>query len=151
MPQVTLRSPIGTILLEEAQGRLVSLRILPSSDAAIDGDTPLLREAARQITAYFNGDLTRFDLPLASVDTPRGDAHRAAMIDIGYGETMSYGAIARMIGSSPRAVGQACRRNPFPIIVPCHRVVATGGQIGHYSGGDGVATKQWLINHENRR
>ena len=60
-----------------------------------------------------------------------------------------YGAIARMIGSSPRAVGQACRRNPFPIVVPCHRVVGAGGAIGYYSAGEGVATKRWLLAHEN--
>jgi len=66
------------------------------------------------------------------------------------GETISYGALARIAGSSPRAIGQACARNPFPIVVPCHRVVGSGGAIGHYSAGRGIITKSWLLDHERR-
>ena len=66
------------------------------------------------------------------------------------GETLSYGALARIAGSAPRAIGQACARNPFPIVIPCHRVVGSGGMIGHYSGGKGIATKIWLLDHERR-
>ncbi|HWL46290.1 MAG TPA: methylated-DNA--[protein]-cysteine S-methyltransferase, partial [Sphingomonadaceae bacterium] len=92
--------------------------------------------------------LVHFALPLSPAGTPRGPAHRAAIMAIGYGETASYGEVARAIGSSPRAVGQACARNPLPIIVPCHRVLGAGGAIGHYSAGDGIATKCWLLSHE---
>ena len=111
-------------------------------------DVPVLGEALAQLSAWFAGELTQFDLPLAEPDTPRGAAHRQAIADIPYADTASYGAIACMIGSSPRAVGQACRRNPFPIVIPCHRVIGAGGSIGYYSGGAGVATKLWLLQHE---
>ena len=94
---------------------------------------------------------TRFDLPLAAPSTPRGAAHRDGIAAIGFGETASYGMVARAIGSGPRAVGQACRRNPFPLIVPCHRIVGAGGSIGHYSAGAGLATKRWLLEFEARR
>jgi methylated-DNA-[protein]-cysteine S-methyltransferase len=72
------------------------------------------------------------------------------MIAIAYGETLSYGDLARLAGSAPRAIGQACARNPFPIIVPCHRVLSSGGARGHYSGGEGPITKRWLLDHEQR-
>jgi methylated-DNA-[protein]-cysteine S-methyltransferase len=140
-------TPIGPILLRADGDRLVSVHIGANSDSATD-DVPLLREALAQLSAWFAGRLTIFDLPLAEPETPRGAAHRQAIADIPYADTASYGAIARMIGSSPRAVGQACRRNPFPIMIPCHRVVGAGGSIGHYSGGAGVATKLWLLQHE---
>ena len=69
------------------------------------------------------------------------------MIGISHGEALSYGALARLAQSGPRAIGQACARNPLPIIVPCHRVLGSNG-LGHYSGGDGVTTKRWLLAHE---
>jgi len=64
---------------------------------------------------------------------------------------MSYGALARTIASGPRAMGQACRRNPFPLVIPCHRVIGSAGSIGYYSGGNGIATKLWLLEHESKR
>lgn len=142
-------SPIGPILLRAEGDRLVSIRIGAESDVKSDG-LPILREALAQLSAWFSGGLTRFDLPLADPQTPRGAAHRHAIAAIPYADTASYGAIARMTGSSPRAVGQACRRNPFPIIIPCHRVISAGGTIGYYSGGAGIATKLWLLEHEQR-
>jgi len=140
-------TPIGPMLLRADGDRLTSIRIGTDGDADNDDD-PVLREALAQLSAWFSGRLSQFNLPLAEPDTPRGTAHRQAIADIPYADTASYGAIARMIGSSPRAVGQACRRNPFPIVVPCHRVIGAGGTIGHYSGGAGIATKLWLLRHE---
>jgi methylated-DNA-[protein]-cysteine S-methyltransferase len=106
---------------------------------------PVLREAARQLERYFAGRLKKFDLPLA----PRGtDFHRrvwALMRDIPFGETATYGGMAMALGSGPRAVGAACGRNPVPIIVPCHRVLASGGKAGGYSGGQGLPTKRRLL------
>jgi len=115
------------------------------------GETnPLIQEALDQLSAWFQGRLHEFDLPLEPLTSPRGEAHRAAIRNIGYGSTASYGELARALGSSPRAVGQACRRNPLPIIIPCHRVVGAGGSIGHYSAGEGIKTKLWLLQHEGR-
>jgi len=101
------------------------------------------------LRAYFEEGFTDFDLPLAPATTPRGSALRAAIVAIAPGDTLSYGALARITGSAPRAIGQACARNPFPIVVPCHRVVGSGGAIGHYSGGCGIRTKTWLLDHEH--
>jgi len=142
-----LMSPIGPLRLRAAGGQLRSLDI-GAVDRPRETSDALLREAVAQLSAWFEGQLTDFDLPLEPVTTPRGPAHRAAILGIGYGETASYGQIARMLGSSPRAVGQACARNPLPIIIPCHRVLGAAGAIGHYSAGEGVATKRWLLNHE---
>ena len=86
-------------------------------------------------------------VPLAG---PRGEALRAGIAAVGYGETLSYGALARTIGSGARAVGQACARNPYPLVIPCHRILAAGGALGAYSASDGPATKQWLLDHETR-
>jgi methylated-DNA-[protein]-cysteine S-methyltransferase len=84
----------------------------------------LLDEAAAQLADYFAGRRTDFDLPLAPTRSRRGDELRAAIRGIGYGSTLSYGMLARIAQSGPRANGQACARNPLPFIVPCHRVVA---------------------------
>jgi methylated-DNA-[protein]-cysteine S-methyltransferase len=104
----------------------------------------LLRRACDQLHAYFDGELTVFDLPLA----PAGTAYRQgvwqALCAIPYGETRSYIDIARLAGGSARSVGQANGSNPIPIIIPCHRVLATT-HLGGYSGGDGLATKRHLL------
>ena len=149
-PAAIIATPVGPVRIVEGEDALISITIRPTESSESAADTPLLREAAAQLLAYFDGRLARFDLPLAPLRSPRGEALRAAICDIGYGETLSYGALARVAGSAPRAIGQACARNPFPIVVPCHRVTGAGGALGHYSGGEGVKTKAWLLNHEAR-
>jgi methylated-DNA-[protein]-cysteine S-methyltransferase len=148
MPQASMHSPIGTISVESDGERLTSIRIGGNQPPPGSADDPLVREAIAQLGAFLDRRLTRFDLPLAPATTSRGQAHRIAITEIGHGTTASYGELARAIGSSPRAVGQACRRNPYPIIVPCHRVLGAGKMIGHYSAGEGPVTKQWLLDHE---
>jgi methylated-DNA-[protein]-cysteine S-methyltransferase len=155
MIKAFLSSPIGAILLEDDGARLTSIRILPIGEAAADNHGPappdsLVAEAGRQLTAYFDGKTMAFDLPLAPAASARGQALRDAIAAIPSGETLSYGALARIAGSAPRAIGQACARNPFPIVVPCHRVTGAAGSIGHYSGGSGIITKRWLLDHERR-
>lgn len=141
----TIATPIGPILIEAEDDALTGIRIGRSGNEA---DSALLREAAAQLAAYFAGDLTVFDLPLVPAATAEGEGQRAAIAAIGYGETRTYGELAEACGSSARAMGQACASNPFPIIVPCHRVLPTGGALGFYSAGDGPATKAWLLKHE---
>lgn len=149
MSHATYLSSIGPIFVTARDAALTGLTI--GKAGGDDRSDAIIGEALAQLDAWFAGRLVDFDLPLDPLTTPRGEAHRAAMIAIPYGETQSYGEIARHIASSPRAVGQACRRNPLPIIVPCHRVLAAGGAIGHYSAGDGVPTKAWLLQHERQR
>ena len=149
---VHIATPIGAILIEGDDDRLSGIRIVPLqslSTSAPAAPSKVVMEAAAQLTAYFAGRLTDFDLPLAAAATPRGLALRDAIIAIPYGETVSYGVLARSAGSAPRAIGQACARNPFPIIVPCHRVLGSGGQLGAYSAGEGPVTKRWLLDLES--
>lgn len=141
----TIATPIGSIRIEAEGDALTGIRIGRSGG---DADMLLLREAAAQLAAYFAGDLTMFDLPLAPAASDRGPELREAICSILYGETASYGDLAARTGASARAVGQACASNPFLIIVPCHRVLPTGGALGYYSAGDGPATKVWLLKHE---
>jgi methylated-DNA-[protein]-cysteine S-methyltransferase len=104
----------------------------------------------RQLNEYFESRATDFDLPLALQGTLFQRRLWAELIRIPFGQTRTYGEIARLLGSSPRAVGQACRANPCPIVVPCHRVVAIKG-LGGFSGdtsGRKLAVKRWLLDHE---
>jgi methylated-DNA-[protein]-cysteine S-methyltransferase len=144
-----LATPIGMIRIEGDDAVVSRIAIERERVAPRRADAPAVLKAAEQLEAFFDGALQAFDLALEPARTPRGGALRAGLIGVGFGETLSYGALARQLGSSARAIGQLCARNPFPIVVPCHRVLATGG-LGHYSSGDGVTTKQWLLDHERR-
>ncbi len=145
MPQLSLHTPVGDITVFEEDGAIVSLDWGWVPEQA---PSPILQRAREQLQAYFDGELTAFDLKLA----PDGTAYRRgvwqALCDIPYGETCSYQDIARKAGGSARSVGQANGRNPIPLIIPCHRVVAAT-HIGGYSGGDGQPTKRWLLALEN--
>lgn len=140
-------TPIGLIVIE-GDDVVRRIRFHPTGEER-QAMTPAVREAAAQVTAYFAGKLRVFDLPLAKAATPRGAVLRQAMVDVGYGDTASYGELAARAGSSARALGQACARNPFPLVVPCHRVLQAGGVLGPYSAGEGPVTKEWLLKFES--
>jgi methylated-DNA-[protein]-cysteine S-methyltransferase len=146
MPSLSIPSPIGQLTIDETDDAIVAIRW---ADEPAGNGSPLLAEAARQLAAYFDGRLTHFDLPLAVVGTKFDQRVWAAMRAIPFGETRTYGELAHLTDSGPRAIGGACGRNPIPIIVPCHRVLARGG-LGGYSGGSGLPTKQWLLALEGR-
>lgn len=141
MPSLSLHTPLGPITVSEEAGALVALDWGWGRDQQ---PTRLLERARDQLHAYFDGALRDFDLPL----NPSGSAYRlrvwAALRQIPYGQTCSYAALAAAAGGSARSIGGANGANPIPIIVPCHRVIGTAG-IGGYSGGDGIATKRWLL------
>ena len=154
MAETIYHSPLGPLRLREAHGHITHLDWGPAVQADLvaepepqSDETPLLNRAVHQLNAYFFCGLRHFDLPLA----PHGTAFQRAvwqqMQAIPYGDTRTYGELARWLRSAPRAVGGACGRNPIPIIVPCHRVVASGG-LGGYSGDGGTDTKQWLLELE---
>jgi len=155
MTKACISSPIGAILIDCDGTQLCSIRIVADEEVVPAAYRHPLAgspaaEAARQLDAYFYNSFNAFCLPLAPAASPRGEKLRAAIVAIPAGETLSYGALARLTQSSPRAIGQACARNRFPIIIPCHRVVGSGGGIGHYSAGKGIITKTWLLDHERR-
>jgi methylated-DNA-[protein]-cysteine S-methyltransferase len=143
MPRLTLESPLGRLTLFEEDGRLVALDW--GGKRAAGEPTSMLRDAKRQLAAYFEGRRRAFDLPLAPWGSPFELRVWQLMTDIPYGETRSYGDLARELAAAPRAVGQACGRNPLPILIPCHRVLAAEGRLGGYSGGKGTETKRRLL------
>ena len=147
MSALTIDGPLGPVTVREFDGRIAAIDFAAASEQR---PTALLRAAAQQLAEYFAGDRTVFDLPLAAPASPFQQQMRDAMMAIPYGETRTYGELAALLGSNPRAVGQACGGNPIPIVVPCHRVLAAGGRIGGYSAGKGRDTKRWLLGHEAR-
>lgn len=144
-----IATPIGMIRVEGDATTVLALRIGLEGAACAATSEPV-RLAVDQLQAYFAGARRSFDLPLPPAKTLRGQTLRDGLIAIGYGEAMSYGELARRLNSGPRAIGQLCARNPLPLIVPCHRVLAANGMLGSYSAGDGPTTKQWLLDHERR-
>jgi methylated-DNA-[protein]-cysteine S-methyltransferase len=142
-----IATPIGPVRVDGGEDMLVSVTI-GAAGSPCPGSAATVHAALEQLESWFAGERRDFDLPLEPLPTSRGTELRAAMIGIGYGDTLSYGELARQTGSSARAIGQLCSRNPFPILVPCHRVLADGGRLGNYSGGDGPKTKSWLLDHE---
>ena len=143
----TLPSPVGRLAVRTTDDVITALDWADATDMT-PASTPLQIEAARQLDAYFAGTLRDFDLPLAPEGTDHQKKVWAEMCWIPYGGLATYGDLAKAVGSAARAVGTACGKNPIPIIVPCHRVVATGGGIGGYSGRGGLDTKRVLLNLE---
>jgi methylated-DNA-[protein]-cysteine S-methyltransferase len=141
-------SPIGVLQIEADETALLSLKILPlGSLPNATVTTPILEQAIEQLQAYFKGELRHFTLPITPLASPRGATLRAGICQIPYGVTSTYGALAAKHASAARAIGQACRTNPLPIVVPCHRVISSAGP-EFYSGGEGPRTKAWLIDFE---
>lgn len=148
MPYLTIFSPIGDLTLFEEDGKLVSI-----DWGAVDGgeETPLLLEAAQQIEDYFDGKRQEFNLPLAPFGTAFQKKVWAALQTIPYGQVLRYGEMAERLDSGPRAIGGACGKNPLPVVIPCHRVIAADGSLGGYSGQDGLETKKFLLTLEGAK
>ena len=143
MIRATQDTPTGPVTIEEDGGAIVRLRWGRGGEDS----SALLDTAKAQLEAYFAGRLTAFDLPLA----PGGGEFQRAFLDIlraiPFGRTRTYGEIARQMGVSAQAIGQACGANPIPIFIPCHRVLGASG-LGGFSGGMGVETKVALLKLE---
>lgn len=156
---VVVDSPVGPLTLVAAGGVLAGLylteqRHLPPGgmfgEPAADPDGGPFAAAARQLREYFDGARTVFDLELSLGGTAFQRRVWAALRDIPYGQTISYGQLADRIGqpTASRAVGLANGKNPVGIIVPCHRVVGAGGGLTGYGGG--IERKRYLLAHEQR-
>jgi len=149
-----LDSPIGRIELTGDGTAVTSLTLeraghLPHDEQPEKSDS-VLDLAAEQLEEYFRGTRTAFDVPVALIGSEFQRAVWASLTALDFGQSVSYGALGRSIGRActGRAVGGAVGANPLPIIVPCHRVLASNNRITGYSGGDGVPTKLWLLQHE---
>lgn len=144
MNQCTVPTPFGDLTLVEEDGAIVALhwRRVPGG-----ARTDLLTEAATQLAAYASGTQQHFDLPMRVTGSDFQRDVCAAMSAIPFGETCTYGDIAKALGVPAQAVGQACGNNPIPVIIPCHRVMGAKGLTG-FSGAGGVETKVALLRHE---
>jgi len=142
-------APFGVLRLEGHDEGITSIGLGQQASAINAGVShPLLERCREQLEGYFQGQRQTFDVPLAAEGTPFQHQVWAALREIPFGETTSYGAIASALGkpTASRAVGMANGRNPLPIVVPCHRVIGANGQLTGYSGG--LACKRWLLAHE---
>lgn len=130
--------------------RLTEIVYLPCGAATLAPVNRLAELACRQIARYLDDPDYRFDLPFDFNGTPFRQRVWRAICAIPRGRTLTYGELARSITSAPRAVGGACGANRIPLVIPCHRVVASGGIGGfmHARAGAPIAIKQWLLRHE---
>jgi len=149
MPCIIVESPVGKLTVNERDGAIVALN-WDGAGGALEEATPLLRRARAQLGEYFAGERQEFDLPLSPAGTEFLQSLWRALVRIPYGRTLTYGELARLNGTAPRAAGLACGRNPIAILIPCHRVVAADGKLTGYSGGSGIATKRALLDLEAR-
>jgi methylated-DNA-[protein]-cysteine S-methyltransferase len=147
----TIESPLGELLLVGDGRALTGVHMDGAPAADWERDHAALREAADQLRAYFAGELREFDLPLAPHGTPFQQVVWAALREIPYGETITYAELAAAVGraGAARAVGAANGRNPISIVVPCHRVIGTGGALTGYGGG--LRRKRLLLDLEAGR
>lgn len=151
-----VESPVGPLLLvsngEALTGLYMNEHLYGPKFTADwrEERVPVLEEAARQLEEYFAGKRRVFELPLAPKGTPFQQQVWKALLELPFGETSTYGEIARRIGkpSAPRAVGAANGQNPISIIIPCHRLVASDGKLIRYGGG--LGRKQFLLDHEKK-
>ena len=151
----TVASPIGPLTCIARDGVLTNVSMHEqrhTSPPPVDAitDDAWFKDVAAQLDAYFAGELSTFDLEMNLLGTPFQQRVWSQLCDIPYGETISYGELARRIGNAnaSRAVGLANGRNPIALIVPCHRVIGANGSLTGYGGG--LERKTWLLEHELR-
>ncbi len=150
-----LDSPLGPLTVTTDERTLLAILMhsedrQPDELAASTEMPQVLLAASRQLQEYFEGRRRSFSLPIAATGTAFQQRVWKALLDIPFGETESYGALAARIGrpGAARAVGAANSRNPLAIAVPCHRVIGADGTLTGYAGGE--ERKRWLLDHERR-
>lgn len=147
-----IASPLGRLGIQ-VRTALTSIDFVAPRTPLKQPHTPLARRVCAQLQAYFKNPRTRFSLPLAPGGSEFQNDVWRAMRRIPSGQVRSYGDLAKSLESAPRAVGGACRANPIPIVVPCHRVVSASG-LGGFMGatrGRALQIKRWLLEHERAR
>lgn len=148
--QAIVSAPTFSLGVRCSDDEILDLEFLEPC-AEVTPKTLLAKEAVRQLRAYLKDPRFAFALPLAPAGTSFQRRVWAGIAAIPAGGTRTYGELAQAIGSGPRAVGNACGSNPYPVVVPCHRVVASGGGLGGFArhrGGFLLDVKRWLLRHE---
>lgn len=146
-----IRVPFGVLELVSDGRALTRVAFLPKSTQAKAPADRITAQAAREVDHYLHDPAFRFTVPLAPHGTPFQHRVWKALSQIPAGQSRTYGEVARMISSAPRAIGQACGANPIALIVPCHRVVGAQGALGGFMNaqeGDPLTVKRWLLVHE---
>lgn len=149
--QAIIKAPFSHIGIQIADEKLIGLTFLFNVKTKSSQDS-FLKIIIAQLQQYFHDPYFKFDLPLALNGTPYQRKVWQALQKIPVGKTQSYGELAQQINSGARAIGNACRRNPLPIIIPCHRIIRSNKTLGGFSGarvGQWPRIKQWLLQHEN--
>ena len=151
---LTIESPLGRIALHGNDEAVTRLEIATagrlSSDGIPETPTALLHRAATELREYFAGKREQFTVPVRVSGTPFQEAIWQQLTQIPFGGVRGYGDLGRATGraTAGRAVGGAVGANPVPLLIPCHRVLASDARITGYSAGDGISTKVWLLDHE---
>lgn len=147
-----IAAPFGPVGIRTESGFLKELVYLPASYALCDPQTAIAKKVARQLQCYFDDARYQFNLPMMAQGTVHQKKVWKAISSIPLGQVVTYGQIARHIASAPRAVGQACGANFYPLIIPCHRVTASNGLGGFGNQNDAAGyhlqIKRWLLRHE---
>jgi methylated-DNA-[protein]-cysteine S-methyltransferase len=148
--QAIIAAPFGKLAIRCSDTDLLGVEFVSSRMKTLDPVSPMAREICDQLSAYFADAGFEFDLPFTLDGTHHQCLVWQGLLEIPRGETLTYGELAKRIGSSARAVGQACGGNPIPIVIPCHRVVSASGLGGfmHHAEGDALGIKRWLLAHE---
>jgi len=149
MTEFIYKSPIGNIKIIEENDSIISIRINDDADDVNSrGASQSIGDFSVQLDEYFNGKRKQFNIDYKLEGTDFQKKVWSELVDIPYGETRSYKEIASALGSSSaaRAVGAACRQNPLPIVIPCHRVIGSDGSLTGFGGG--LEKKSWLLEHE---
>ena len=144
--KATVATPAGPVTVFSDSTHVTEIRF--GSARGADQPDAVCREAKRQLDEYFAGRRTGFDLPLRMQEPPFRQQVLERLARVPHGKSLSYGELAQAVGNprAARAVGQAVGRNPFSIVIPCHRVLAAKGQLGGFGGG--LRWKRFLLNHE---
>ena len=159
MPQANsfsakLRAPFAVLGIGSDGRAITRLAYLPLSERAQAPADEIAERAMRELERYLDDPQFRFTVPIATGGTAFQQRVWSALSDIPLGQSRTYGEVARMVRSAPRAIGQACGANRIALIVPCHRVVGAMGSMGGFmnaESGDPIAIKRWLLTHEGYR
>lgn len=144
--KLTFDSPVGAVTLFARDNKIVFLSM--GSEITPDfGKSGVLKDAQKQLQAYFKGKSKELNFPVALGGTKFQESVWREIKKVGFGQVTTYAEIARRIGNpkAVRAVGGAVGSNPVPLVIGCHRVLGASGRITGYSGGDGLPTKRWLL------
>ncbi len=149
-----IKTTFGVLGVRTAGNVVSRIEFLSRKERALAPANALAERAVRQLERYLDDPQFRFDLPLAPADTPFRQRFREALVRIPIGESRTYGEMARLLHTAPRAVGGACGANDIAVVVPCHRVVGSRGSLGGFMNGiddEPLAIKRWLLAHEGYR